>query len=434
MRFNKSKRGELGFETLVIVIALLLIASLAASMLLVQASKYKSKGHGVYRDARDHSIVAIQVPSIIGEDARDGDVEILHMMMKLMPGSYEIPLDMIFVMVNLEGEKATLQYRDNGSFTLGNDGFNTWIPQEFGLLDNFEYNYDTAFTLDDGNARNLGFDLDKDGLDDSVTVCGPDNPSGPYTCAIGNRGTHLAFLLTGSSTWVETPMVLDNGSFADISSAGPGNPVNLNVNFAQIDNASGGFFTLGGTAQSAAYEIGWDGETFLLYSVPEQLNEDLDDDGLDDYMGISATEAIIILSRAGSVSIPLDANISDAPDSIDIEKSIKVGSETFGTLQMTGYIDTDDIVPENVTVLITPERLYEGYFTIEYVKKSRDYIYGNLIPGDIVAVHLEAPRGIVYSDKVSIHIMDGMASTMPVSFAVKDTFRNEEKVQLYPTV
>jgi len=429
----KSKKGELGFETLMIVIAMIMIAALAAGLLMVQASKYQSSGHALYKDARDHSAVAIQVPSIIGEDGSDQDIEILHMMFKLMPGSVEIPMNQLVITMNLYDSKIILENRHtNPEHELSNQGFNTWTTEEKGVMQNCENDFDVGtWIISDATERDLLVDIDGDGLNDSVIGCGP-NPGGAYQCNTSNHGTHLAFYLTDSNEWFETPLLNLNGSIANISNAQSA-PVTLDINYTPINFGAGGFFTLQGVANSNDYTIGWDGEYMKLFT-PSKLNEDLDDDWLDDYIGVRSDVVVVLLSSAKPYEIPLGDNITDAPAQINLNKKIRYGKNEYGTLSINADVTQADVIPENATFLITPKELHYGYFTLEYVKKSERWKPTNLVPGDIVVLHFETPRGLIYNDEVSIQILDGMSASIPVSFAIKNTMKNETRVQLFPTI
>jgi len=433
MMLFKSKKGELGFETLMIVIALIVIAALAAGMIMVQASKYQSKGHALYKDARDHSSVAIQVPSIIGEDGTDQEIESLHMMFKLMPGSVEIPMSQLVVTMNLYDYKIILDNRDeNPVHKLSNQGYNTWTEEDLGEMQNCENDFDVAtWTISDSAERDLLVDIDGDGVTDSVIACGP-NPGGAYQCNTSHHGTHLAFYLTNTTEWVETALLNQNGSIANISNA-VANPVTLDINYTPIKGGAGGFFTLQGVASSVDYTIGWDGEWMRLFT-PTKLNEDLDDDWLDDYIGVRSDRLVVLLSSISPYEVLLGDNISAAPATIDKSLKIARGGVTYGNLEIQADVTQDDIIPANATFLVTPQKLYYGYYTLQYVKKSAKWRPTNLVPGDIVIIHFESPRGLVYSDKVSIQILDGMSASIPISFAIKNTMRNESKVQLFPTI
>lgn len=105
----KDERGEMGISTMIVFIAAVLVAAIAAAVLIDTGSRLQE------RSSRTGNEVTNQVSSnllLIGAQGErtlpTGDVEILHFMVSLAPGSSDVDLSQL--MVQIKGQDASLNF------------------------------------------------------------------------------------------------------------------------------------------------------------------------------------------------------------------------------------------------------------------------------------------------------------------------------------
>ncbi|MBN2880521.1 hypothetical protein JXM83_00570 [Candidatus Woesearchaeota archaeon] len=111
-----SKKAEMGIGTLVLFIAMILVAAIAAGVLIQTATTLQSKA--LETGSRSTSQIGTALTTIVvyGEDASaDNTVEILYQNVKLTPGSEFVNLNDSVITVDLKNASTELVYSTNTS-------------------------------------------------------------------------------------------------------------------------------------------------------------------------------------------------------------------------------------------------------------------------------------------------------------------------------
>jgi flagellin FlaB len=119
MVFNKSnkKNGAQGIGTLIIFIALILVAAVAAGVLIQTASSLQSKSLDVGRQSQEKITTDIEVVQVYAADTADGTIngsdstsDIMTMIVRLGSGSSPINLNDLIVKMDTQSGSQTLQF------------------------------------------------------------------------------------------------------------------------------------------------------------------------------------------------------------------------------------------------------------------------------------------------------------------------------------
>jgi flagellin-like protein len=308
MIFNK--KAEMGVGTLIIFIAMLLVAAVAAGVLIQTAGSLQEKSLSTGQQARAQISTNARVIEVSATDGRNGNVTDFQEIIKLSPGSDAIKLDQIIFTFNTKDQTSTLKYKGTDGICEKNnvDGYNTWNDEEIGLITNT-----TNYTLAE--------DLDDDGVDDYLYINGTDNLN-----------------------WV-----------FELSSVGT-----------------------------------------LLFNT----GEDIDD--------------------SSSACVPIDNTVL-----------ITNVTDTFGTLTIVGDSCTNDTIDDNVSVIVSPYRLGEGYFTGTYEQTGTNHVAGNLQRGDIIRFCFEAPGEIQEDEEVRLNFIPKIGTPTLTQFVTPDVV-STQRVYLYP--
>lgn len=153
-----NKKAEMGVGTLIVFIAMLLVAAVAAGVLIQTAGALQEKSLATGQQARAQISTNARVIEVSGSDGRNGNLTEFQQIMKLSPGSDSIKIDQIIFTFNTKDRTSTLKYRGvDGVCEKNNvDGYNTWNEENLGLVDTTP------------NSFTLAEDLDRDGADDYV--------------------------------------------------------------------------------------------------------------------------------------------------------------------------------------------------------------------------------------------------------------------------
>jgi len=155
----KQKKAEMGVGTLIVFIAMLLVAAVAAGVLIQTAGSLQEKSLSTGQQARAQISTNARVIEVSGSDGRNGNLTDFQQIIKLSPGSDAIKLDQIIFTFNTKDQTCTLKYKGvDGLCDKNNvDGYNTWneetIDADVGLAA-------ANYTLEE--------DLDDDGADDII--------------------------------------------------------------------------------------------------------------------------------------------------------------------------------------------------------------------------------------------------------------------------
>jgi flagellin FlaB len=121
MVFNKSKKGAEGIGTLIIFIALILVAAVAAGVLIQTASSLQSKSLDVGRQSQEKITTDIEIVQVFVQDTSDGnitdDVDTITMVVRLGSGSSPIKLGDLLARMDTQSGSQSLTYSGDATFT-----------------------------------------------------------------------------------------------------------------------------------------------------------------------------------------------------------------------------------------------------------------------------------------------------------------------------
>jgi len=312
-----NKKAEMGVGTLIVFIAMLLVAAVAAGVLIQTAGSLQEKSLSTGQQARSQISTNARVIEVSATDGRNGNLTDFQEIIKLSPGSDPIKLTQIIFTFNTKDRTSTLKYRTDGICIKNNtNGYNTWNPEEIGFV-NSSTNY---YRLEE--------DLDDDGYDDFMYV----NDTGAL---------EYVFNISNELNWIT--WVVSDGS--------------------NITNASG---------------------------------------------------------------TPVDITMSGT-----IRNGSGLGDVVLGYIDVDGYTYTNDSITVNTSVIITPYNDGEGYFAAIYEQEGTNHVPGNLQRGDIIRFCFEAPGQITEDEEVRLNFIPKIGTPTLTQFVTPDVI-STERVYLYP--
>jgi len=154
-------RAEMGIGTLIIFIAMLLVAAVAAGVLIQTNAALQEKALTTGDQAKGQISTNVRVIEVSATDGSDGDIEYYNQIMKLSPGSEPIKLSQALLTMNTYDASTTLQYR-------GTTGVH-----ELNYTDGYYTYRDVVVTGTANTSQNIsltGIDLNHDGMDDRIEI------------------------------------------------------------------------------------------------------------------------------------------------------------------------------------------------------------------------------------------------------------------------
>ena len=228
------KKAEMGIGTLIIFIALLLVAAVAAGVLIQTAGSLQERALTTGDQAKGQISTNVRVMEVSATDGSDGTLEYMEEIMKLSPGSDAIKLEQTLLTMNTYDRTASLTFRGpNGTYE--NDiaeGYYTLSDETLGNVSNT-----SNYTLEE--------DYDLDGVRDNVTLNG--NGELEFHFSDSETVTITDFNCTGATHDITgTYTISGNNVIQAISTSGScGNgytaPAEINVT---PDRRGEGFFTV----------------------------------------------------------------------------------------------------------------------------------------------------------------------------------------------
>ena len=157
--FNDNDRGQVGIGTLIVFIAMVLVAAIAAGVLINTAGLLQSQAEATGEESSEQVTDRVVVQSVSGTATGDETIDEVDVIVRRSPGSGDIDLENAIVEVFANGESSTL--------TSG-----TADADEFGLTD---IDLETQFVLSDSADRaeiNIDLEAAADDLEpgDSVSI------------------------------------------------------------------------------------------------------------------------------------------------------------------------------------------------------------------------------------------------------------------------
>jgi len=96
--FNDTDRGQVGIGTLIVFIAMVLVAAIAAGVLINTAGLLQSQAESTGQESTDQVANNLQVVSVIGDGGNE-ELDELDLTVALAPGSGPVDLDQVNVSV-----------------------------------------------------------------------------------------------------------------------------------------------------------------------------------------------------------------------------------------------------------------------------------------------------------------------------------------------
>lgn len=165
------------------------------------------------------------------------------------------------------------------------------------------------------------------------------------------------------------------------------------------------------------------------------LFEDLDDDGVDDYLYLGPSSVFFVLSDAGTINVTLDSGtfLSGATPSVS-RAAVASGTTTYAYLtvvHVTGGITGDATIAANESFYVEPFEEGQGYFTVEYINQGTNFVEGYLQSGDTTKLYYESPGHIGENVKTRISFIPKVGTTSVAKFSTPDVI-TKSRLYLFP--
>ncbi|USN46021.1 MAG: hypothetical protein H6502_02695 [Candidatus Woesearchaeota archaeon] len=158
------KKAEMGIGTLIIFIALLLVAAVAAGVLIQTGGSLQEKALTTGDQAKGQIATNVRVVEVSATEGSDGELDFFEEIIKLSPGSNAIKLSQTLLTMNTYDRTATLDYAGtsaqlenafNGYYTLGTETLSESVSNE--TAGNFSTDWDQDGTVDTYDLNNNGY-------------------------------------------------------------------------------------------------------------------------------------------------------------------------------------------------------------------------------------------------------------------------------------
>ena len=192
--FNDNDRGQVGIGTLIVFIAMVLVAAIAAGVLINTAGMLQSQAEATGEESSQQVVDRVQVSTVIGvsgiddgdeEELVDADeIDRIGLTVLRSPGADNINLQNAIIEVFANGESDTLTYSEDGVLDDFPDADDSTDPGEFEIVDVQDASEGTL--ADSSDRAQLVFDLSKIGDDPTdATLAEGDTLSVTITTASG---------------------------------------------------------------------------------------------------------------------------------------------------------------------------------------------------------------------------------------------------------
>ncbi|MCH8519821.1 MAG: flagellin [Nanoarchaeota archaeon] len=140
MMYSNNKKAAQGVGTLIIFIALILVAAVAAAVLISTASNLQSSAFDVGSQTNERILTSVEVVQIVASNTSDGFInateDTYRIRMRLGAGSMPIKLDDLTVSVDTSSNSQVLTFNDSAaSQSTFNVTYRTGVSQREGYLE-----------------------------------------------------------------------------------------------------------------------------------------------------------------------------------------------------------------------------------------------------------------------------------------------------------
>jgi flagellin-like protein len=125
MKFTN--KGETGIGTLIVFIAMILVAAIAASVLLGTAGSLQQKALTTGKQTQQEVASGVQVVTLSGTNGSDGTVEAFEVLIKLTAGSDALAMN--DTLVTFDTKTTTQNIKYDGAFGTGVTGTSTYTAE-----------------------------------------------------------------------------------------------------------------------------------------------------------------------------------------------------------------------------------------------------------------------------------------------------------------
>ena len=258
----------MGIGTLIIFIALLLVAAVAAGVLIQTAGSLQERALTTGDQAKGQIATNVKVVEVSATNGQDSTLEEFEQIIKLSPGSEDIKLSQTLFTMNTYDKTATLTYRGTTGTTENNltNGFYT-------------INEETLPTLTTTSVS-LGEDYDLDGTVDEAYLDGSGNLF--FNFSSGTTHTFTDIECTGPVAALTATNYTISGSDEleeiQVISGNCGNDTTVNATIIAVPKRGGeGFFTVEYLQRGTNPVEGnlQTGDVIkMYYESPREVNED----------------------------------------------------------------------------------------------------------------------------------------------------------------
>jgi flagellin-like protein len=422
-----TRKAEMGVGTLIVFIAMLLVAAVAAGVLIQTAGSLQERALSTGQQARGQISTNVRVIEVSATDGKSGNLTDFKQVVKLSPGSDPVKLDQVIFSFNTKDRTSTLKYRGPGCVCRkdNSNGYNTWNEEDLHGLENFmgrRIVTGGAGIIRETSWLDIQVDLDDDGVTDYVRSCAGNDRN----CSAAYNNTHLAFNLSTDGI-VYVQLLNDDGSQFYFDTVD-------GFNFTHLNISDYGYINATRSAGNQIYQISmldtdlW----FQVFEMPYALEEDYDDDGRQDYFAVNNTHAWFWISTGGNITVPLNADLSAPPATLALSSvAVDNSTDTLAYLTIEGTTIASELIPANATVTVRPYDYGMGYFAAIYEQEGTNHVVGNLQRGDILRLCYEAPGEIMEDELVRLNFIPKIGTATLTEFVTPDVI-STERVYLYP--